>query len=131
MHVLEAGDWSLLLPPDWQADEVEGAVVIEDRDGVGCLEFSELYKDSGEFEVAELEQFADASYSWAPVTLGSFSGLYSELVEDGAAIREWCVFAGDLLLYITYSCEVENQGMDDSAVNDILDTLRFAKGGEA
>jgi len=28
-----------------------------------------------------------------------------------------------LLLFITYSCEDENRGMDDSAVDEILDTL--------
>lgn len=127
MQVLEAGDWSLLLPPEWRAEEVEGAIVIEDRDGVGCIEFSELFKDAGVFSAAELHQFVDADQNWDAVTAGSFQGLCSALEEDGAAIREWCVCAGDLMLYITYSCDLENQGMDDSAVEEILDTLRFAK----
>jgi hypothetical protein len=29
----------------------------------------------------------------------------------------------DLLLLITYSCDLENAGMDDSAVDEILSTL--------
>jgi hypothetical protein len=28
-----------------------------------------------------------------------------------------------MLLFVTYSCEEENQGMDDAAVDEILDTL--------
>jgi hypothetical protein len=44
-------------------------------------------------------------------------------VEEATAIREWYVTSGSLLLFITYSCEEENAGMDDAAVNEMLDTL--------
>jgi hypothetical protein len=30
---------------------------------------------------------------------------------------------GEILLLITYSCDVENSGLDDGTVDDILDTL--------
>jgi hypothetical protein len=30
---------------------------------------------------------------------------------------------GAMLLFITYSCEEENAGMDDAAVDELLDTL--------
>jgi hypothetical protein len=33
---------------------------------------------------------------------------------------------GAMLLFITYSCEEENRGMDDAAVDEILDTLSRA-----
>jgi len=33
---------------------------------------------------------------------------------------------GTLLLFITYSCDEENGGMDDAAVDEILDTLMLA-----
>jgi hypothetical protein len=35
------------------------------------------------------------------------------------------VYAQHLLLYITYSCDLDNAGMDDAAVDEILDTLRM------
>ncbi len=38
-------------------------------------------------------------------------------------MREWYVFNGALLLFITYSCDEENRGMDDAAVDELLDTL--------
>jgi hypothetical protein len=63
---------------------------------------------------------------WQPVTLGEFSGVSSRYVEEEAAVREWYVSNGSLLLFITYSCDEENGGMDDAAVDEILDTLMLA-----
>lgn len=125
MRVLEAGEWGLLLPDEWQADEEDDAIIIGDRDGVGCIEITDLYKDEGEFATDDLKQFTGGDSPWKPVTLGSFRGLYTQLTEDDAAIREWCVYAQHLLLYITYSCDLDNAGMDDAAVDEILDTLRM------
>jgi hypothetical protein len=44
-------------------------------------------------------------------------------VEEASAIREWYLMHGATLLYITYSCDEENAGMDDAAVDELLDTL--------
>ena len=60
------------------------------------------------------------------MTLGEFAGVASQFVDEGAAIREWYVMHGPLLLFITYSCEEENRGMDDAAVDELLDTLALA-----
>lgn len=124
MRVLETGDWSLLLPDEWHAEQDEESIVIGDRDGVGCIEVSELRKAQGAFGAADLEALIDHPQDWQPVRLGNFSGLGNSLVEDDAAIREWYVYAGDLLLYVTYSCAIENRGLDDAAVDEILATLR-------
>lgn len=126
MRVLEAGDWGMLLPDEWQAEEEEDAIVIGDQDGVGCIEISELHKESGDFTAADLQQFVADASQWESLRRGSFEGLATALVEDGAAIREWYLYAGQLLLYVTYSCDEDNRGLDDSAVDDMLDTLRMA-----
>jgi hypothetical protein len=126
MRVLEAGDWGLLLPDEWQAEQEDDAIVIGDRDGVGCIEISELHKESGEFGAEDLTQFVPDTSGWESVRRGSFAGLCTSLMEDGAAIREWYLYAGTVLLYVTYSCEADNQGLDDAAVDEILDTLRMA-----
>lgn len=127
MVVLETEWWSLLLPPEWVAEEDEdGAVVIGDSDGVGCVELTELRHPQGHFTLAETRGFAeeqDGDPAWAECTLGPLQGVKRCLREDGAAIREWCVASGPLLLYITYSCDDSNAGMDDAAVDDILGTL--------
>ncbi|WP_439102493.1 hypothetical protein [Congregibacter sp.] len=127
MRVLEAGDWGMLIPDEWQAEQEDDAIVIGDRDGVGCIEISELHKESGDFRREDLNQFLADVSEWTPDRKGSFEGLTASVVEDGAALREWYLFAGALLLYITYSCDEDNQGLDDAAVDDILDTLRMEK----
>jgi hypothetical protein len=127
MNVLETEWWSLAIPPEWWADSEEDSILVGDRDDVGCIEISTLHKDEGEFDqqmlhdiaVAESEQKLD----WHPMGLGDFAGVAGSFTEEDAAIREWYVASGSLLLFITYSCDEENRGMDDAAVDELLDTL--------
>lgn len=127
MLVLETEWWSLLLPPEWVAEtDDDGCVVIGDRDGVGCIELSELRHPDGGFSLREVREFAEEQGSepmWTDCALGALRGVYRAIAEDDAAIREWCVASGPLLLYITYSCDPDNAGMDDAAVDELLATL--------
>lgn len=127
MNVLETEWWSMALPPEWWAEAEGDAILVGDRDGVGCIEISTLHCDAGTFEAGTVEELArsgeDAGLEWRHVQLGDFSGLASQLVEDGTAIRQWYVAAGALLLFMTYSCDEDNRGMDDAAVDELLDTL--------
>jgi len=127
MNILETEWWSMALPPEWWAESEGDSILVGDRDDVGCLEFSSLQKESGVFDAAEIQGIAQSEseqeLSWKPLTLGDFKGVSSSLVEESAAIREWYIANGALLLFITYSCDEDNKGMDDAAVNEILDTL--------
>ena len=127
MNVVETEWWTLALPPEWWADAEDDGVLIGDRDDVGCIEISTLHKDEGEFSREELNDIAaahnDQSNQWQSAALGEYSGLGGSYLEEGAAIREWYVAKGSLLLFITYSCDQENRGMDDASVDELLDTL--------
>ena len=126
MRVLEAGDWSLLLPEEWFAEQEDDAIIIGDRDGVGCLEISELRSERGHFNADEVRDIAELGDEGRSVTAGSFSGLHATFVEDDAALREWYLTAEGLMLYVTYSCDLDNQGLDDAVVDEIMGTLRYA-----
>jgi hypothetical protein len=127
MNILETDWWSMALPPEWWAESEDESILVGDRDDVGCLEFSTLHKETGQFEAAEVREIAESEseqkLTWKPLSLGDFEGVTSSFVEEGAAIREWYIANGALLLFITYSCDEDNGGMDDAAVNEILDTL--------
>ena len=127
MNVLETEWWTLALPPEWWADTEDDSILVGDRDEVGCIEISTLHKDQGEFDRGEVREMAESEAGqvadWRSVALGDFSGIGGHFVEDGVALREWYVSSGGMLLFITYSCDEENRGMDDAAVNEILDTL--------
>ena len=104
-------------------------MLIGDRDEVGSIQISSLFREEGEFlaeEVAEIaRENAEVSCDWQAVTLGDFSGIVAAYSEDDSAVREWYLASGSLLLFVTYCCELENAGMDDAAVDDILDTLQL------
>ncbi|MEZ5571975.1 MAG: hypothetical protein R3E64_08105 [Halioglobus sp.] len=127
MNVLETEWWSMALPPEWWADSEEDSILVGDRDDVGCIELSTLHKEAGDFDLdtvraialAESEQPVD----WHAITLGDFVGVGCQYLEEDTAVREWYIFNGALLLFITYSCDKENRGMDDAAVDEMLDTL--------
>ncbi|WP_116364885.1 hypothetical protein [Parahaliea mediterranea] len=127
MNVLETEWWSLLIPPEWWAEAEDDTILVGDLDDVGCIEISTLHKEAGAFEAAEVAGIARAESpdagEWRSVTRGDFSGVHCAFVEEGAAVREWYLASGAMLLFITYSCDEENRGMDDAAVDEILDTL--------
>jgi len=127
MNVLETEWWTLALPPEWWADSEDDSILVGDRDDVGCIEITTLHKERGEFDLQEVRDIAvaesDSPQDWRKVNLGDFLGVSSSFVEESTAIREWCVMHGALLLFITYSCDEDNRGMDDAAVDELLDTL--------
>ena len=133
MNVLETEWWTMALPPEWWADTEEDSILVGDRDGVGCIEISTLHKEQGVFSPDQVQAIANAESgpgrTWRKVTPGDFTGVASAFAEEGAAIREWYVSNGAMLLFITYSCEEENRGMDDSAVDELLDTLALREEG--
>ncbi|MDG2274004.1 MAG: hypothetical protein P8L39_17035 [Halioglobus sp.] len=130
MNVLETEWWTLALPPEWWADSEDDSILVGDHDDVGCIEISTLHKEQGHFDrdavLAIAQEESEHPLQWSSATLGEFSGLNSSYVEEEAAVREWYVSNGAVLLFITYSCEEENRGMDDAAVDEILDTLMLA-----
>ncbi len=131
MNVLETEWWTMALPPEWWADTEEDSILVGDRDDVGCIEISTLHKEQGEFDLAEAAEIARSesaqALEWSKVSLGDFEGVVSQFVEEGAAIREWYVVRRGMLLFITYSCDEDNRGMDDAAVDELLDTLTLVE----
>lgn len=127
MNVLETEWWSMVLPPEWWAEAEGESILVGDHDGVGCIEISTLHKESGEFSTAELQAIArdesETPLDWIDLSLGDFKGVSGSYLAEGAAIREWYVAQGGIMLFITYSCDEENRAMDDAAVDELLDTL--------
>jgi hypothetical protein len=81
----------LALPPEWWANAEEDSILVGDRDDVGCIEISTLHKEEEEFDAATVRAIAleDAAptLQWRPVTLGDFTGLSCDYVDEGVAIH--------------------------------------------
>ena len=129
MHTVETQWWFIDLPAEWQASQDQETIVIGDQDNVGEIAITTLQKAQGEVSEGELQDYAAESLAqYGPAQLyelAELQGLYFAFREAGEAVREWYLRAGSLLVLITYCCDDENAGMDDSAVDEILDTLQL------
>ena len=127
MNLVETEWWTLALPQEWWAEAEGDSVLVGDRDEVGCIEISTLRKEQGHFDADEVERMARAESGAAgvinTVTLGEFTGYTMAFRESGTAVTEWFLACGSLLLFVTYSCDEDNDGLDEAAVTEILDTL--------
>ena len=125
MHTVETDWWLLDLPEEWTAEQDDETVVIVDEDGVGALEITMLeYEDDSPMEVNALaRQLMPDDVVGQPVTLGDFSGLGFQYQDEGDAVREWIVQRDQRTLLVSYSCDADDAGMDDSIIDEILETL--------
>ncbi len=132
MNILHTEWWSIAIAPEWWTEREEDAVIIGDRDEVGSILITTLRKEDGHFQRDEIEQLArdnaEPGCQFNAASMGDFSGLYTSFTEEDSALREWYLAAGPVLLFITYCCDLENAGMDDAAVDQILDTLQVSAG---
>ena len=127
MRAVESQWWIIELPDEWEAEQDDETILISDEDGVGEIAITTLQKENGPVNDSELRLYTEDIESQfgrgQVVELFGLNGYYYSYQDDGDALREWYLRGDDLLLLITYSCDLENAGMDDSAVDEILSTL--------
>ena len=87
MRILETDNWSLLLPPEWRAEQDDEGVLISDRDGVGCLEITALVAASGAVAAADVHAMAGDSPPLQQLTLAGHRAWYREVDEHGRCRR--------------------------------------------
>ena len=127
MKIIETEYWCLMLPPEWSAEQSEDVVMITDQDGIGELAVTTLIQDNasaGEASAAIVaEEESPEVADWTTVQVGPFAGVVGAFKEDGLVIREWYLTYRSALLYVTYTCGIEDEGLDTGAVEEILGTL--------
>ena len=126
MNIVETDYWCLMLPPEWSAEREDDVVLITDQDGIGELAISTLIFENAASSVASGDIARDESpevTAWESATFGHFTGVVGRLREDAAVITEWYLAHRNALLYCTYACDEEDDGMDAAAVEEILATL--------
>ena len=130
MNIVETDYWCLMLPPEWSAEQEESMVRITDQDGIGELALTTLVTAPGESDQsagADLTGLATRESpeitDWEQARFGVFAGLHGRFQEEATQVREWYLNYGTVLLYITYVCDLEDAGMDDAAIEEILETL--------
>ena len=127
MKIIETEYWCLMLPPEWSAEQSEDVVMITDQDGIGELAVTTLIQDNasaGEASAAIVaEEESPEVADWTTVQVGPFAGVAGSFKENGLVIREWYLTYRSALLYVTYACDIEDEGLDTGAIEEILGTL--------
>lgn len=126
MHTIETDWWLLDLPEEWQAEQDDETIVITDEDGIGMLEITSLEPEGDAHGVdlnALAKQLLPDNGAGAAARIGDFEGLYFQYQEEGDAVREWLVQCDGHVLLVSYACDVDDAGMDDAFVDEVLDTL--------
>ena len=134
MRVVESQWWIIDLPDEWEADQEEDSIIISDEDGVGEIVFTTMEKQQGDVTDADLklhtEDLQQQFGAGQALNIAELEGYYYSYQEDDDAVREWYLRCDKLLLLITYSCDQDNAGMDDAAVDEILSTLYIKVEGD-
>ena len=132
VNILQTQWWDMALPDEWHAEQEDDLILISDCDDVGEIAITTLTSESGAVDERALRELtADLEAQHGPgkaITLGDWRGMYFSFHEDGDALREWYLYQNRLLLLITYSCDDDNAGMDDAAVDEILATIYISDG---
>ena len=127
MNIIETDYWCLMLPDEWSAEQSDDVVLITDQDGIGELAVTTLVRASGAGEETTAADIAKEESpeipAWHTADYGGFTGVTGQFKEGGSVITEWYLTYGDALLYITYACDEEDDGLDAAAVDEILSTL--------
>jgi hypothetical protein len=127
MDVIETQWWTMLLPPEWSAEEDGDDILISDIDGVGVLEVSCIKKESGDITEIDLTQFTSepskVAAKEASIETDFFQGSYFEYAEDGEWCRDWFLVSGDLLIIAGYTCLLEDKYMDDASVDELVGSI--------
>ena len=128
--VRQAGgaDWHLTLAPSWQASDDEDCISIARLEGLGALQISAARNYAENVTDGDLADFAadhlEAGAIARPVTLGDFSGIAIRYGADGIHWRQWFLRHGPIALCVTYNCAEADRGIEDAAVDRMLDSLR-------
>ena len=134
MRVLQTNWWSISLPDEWIAERDEDAIIIFDEDEVGTIQITDLKREEGDASQDDLIELAgeliDQGLSYKPASMGDFVGIRFEYEEEDAFVIEWFLRCEELVLLVSYDCDIDNKAMDVGMVEDILDTLELAEDEE-
>jgi len=120
--------WSVNLPTLWDAEVDEGCDVLYDKEGVGELIFTTIYQENGVSD-DQLEELAsehlDSNAIIEDIHFDEFSGFVVSFTKDSEYWNEWYLRSDNILLFISYNCNVKDEETDEDVVESILDSLQL------
>ena len=127
MSIVQTQWWCLEIPDEWTAEMDDDSVTIADCDNVSEVDITVIRKEQGQVSEVDLNEFSasllEQGLAGETVDLAVGQGLLFQYDDSDGAWREWFLSAESLLIYITHNTSIEDKGLDNTVVDDILSTL--------
>jgi len=118
--------WSLLVPDGWRAWHDDECATLVGPGEIGALQINTAFKDAEVLD-ADLGDFASnhrgAGAPPRPTQAGDFVGFEIAFRDRGRFWRHWYLRNGRQMLFVTYNCRPDSQGVEDGPVQDALASL--------
>lgn len=118
------------IPTGWHAEKDEVCTTFTSEPEIGALQVSSARNDIGPATDDDLLDFArehiEAGAKLQATACGAFTGYYHRYSDDDFYNREWWLRCGETVVLVTYTCELELKGREDSVVDSILTSLKRA-----
>ncbi len=121
--------WSTELPDSWEVEQDEDTTILYRPDGFGSLQISALRQEQevdGDFLEYLAGEHIEAGAAPEEVLCGEFSGLTLDYESENEFCSEWYLGSGTILIFATYCCALEDEGIEDDTIQAILDALKPA-----
>jgi hypothetical protein len=128
MRSVESDWWIIDLPEEWEAEQDEETIVITDPDGLGMLEITALQRDEAEVSrdlTTAAGELLPEDAALQRCTLAGLDAVTCSYIDEEDAVRDWLAVNDELVLLVTYSCAIDDRGMDDAMIDEILETLEL------
>ena len=126
-NVYESAWWSVELPSGWLGSDDDGCVTFGNVNGAGALQISAFGSGDKEVTDEDLEEFSlgdgKVVSSTHRVSYGQFVGLGIREPTPTGYWRKYWLRARSVLLFVTYNCKLEDEGLEDHDVDRILRSL--------
>ena len=126
--------WQISLPDDWLIETEDDCQSIYHPDGAGMLEISASLQPEP-LTQDDLKAIASEHLETGATTedtlIGNFSGFELTYEDEDVFWREWYLKHDNLLLFITYNCDLADEEKEEGTLDVILATLKALPDGSA
>lgn len=132
MAEIQFNSCRLLVPSAWKAEvDKECVTLIAQINPRGALQISTATKESGRVTDEDLVDFASARSEQQGrlqrIKTPNLTGITAEHWQNQVFWKEWWLAADNLVVYITYNVERPFKGLEDEAVQQVVESVRLMK----
>ena len=118
--------WQIDLPDNWEIEEIDESVSFFDPENSGTLLITTIKEEeviSDEYLEELVTEHLDAGADLQDVECGVFDGVTCCYEADEGYWCEWYLRHGQIMLFVTYDCSLQDEGSQDDLIDSMLETL--------